>query len=524
MYFMKNFFFILFLIASSAKAQRNVIVIIADDLGSDYCGFYENHVDTAKMPNVRKLLSRGVKLNEAWSNPLCSPTRAGILTGRYSFRTGVGDVIAGAGSKELDTSELTIPRLLKSLSSNKIKTANIGKWHVSTPKPSQLKYPNIMGYDHYAGNFSGTLNSYTNWSKITNGATSTCTNYATTEQTNDAIDWLKSNQNSQTFLWLAFNAPHTPYHLPPSSLHTDASLTGTPADISARPKSYFKAMVEAMDTEIGRLLDSLKVLNLYDNTDIIFIGDNGDDPLVNQGTNSSKGSLYQDGVHVPFIVSGPSVASQNRSSDALVNTVDIFATVLELFGYSNWQNNVPANKPVDSKSVLPILKNEISTVRDWAFTEIFKVSAASGDGKTMRNKTHKLIDFDNGTQKFYNLQKDPQEKSDLIPNKLSEEDGANYAYLCQEMTKLVGVSRFCDDNVGTQQLSLQNEIYPNPFTDFLHVPNVFCNQKFMFTNALGQFVFEGQNLADANLTSLPSGIYHLVFAEIPKINLVFCKK
>ena len=92
------------------------------------------------------------------------------------------------------------------------------------------------------------------------------------------------------------------------------------------------------------------------------------------------------------------------------------------------------------------------------------------------------------------------------------------------MTKLVGVSRFCDDNVGTQQLSLQNEIYPNPFTDFLHVPNVFCNQKFMFFNALGQIVFEGQNLADSNLTSLPSGIYHLVFAEIPKINLVFCKK
>ena len=94
--------------------------------------------------------------------------------------------------------------------------------------------------------------------------------------------------------------------------------------------------------------------------------------------------MYQNGVHVPFIVSGPSVVSPNRSSDALVNTVDIFATVLELFGYSNWQNNVPTNKPVDSKSVLPILKNEISTVRDWAFTEIFKVSAASGDGKTMR--------------------------------------------------------------------------------------------------------------------------------------------
>jgi arylsulfatase B len=113
---MKNIFFTLVLIATSAKAQRNVIVIIADDLGSDYCGFYENHVDTAKMPNIRKLLARGVRFSQAWSNPLCSPTRSGILTGRYSFRTGVGDVISGAGSKELDTSEKTIPKLLKLLS------------------------------------------------------------------------------------------------------------------------------------------------------------------------------------------------------------------------------------------------------------------------------------------------------------------------------------------------------------------------------------------------------------------------
>lgn len=521
---MRNFLFLIILLASSVKAQRNVIVIIADDLGSDFCGFYENHVDTANMPNVRKLLARGVRFSQAWSNPLCSPTRSGILTGRYSFRTGVGDVIAGAGSIELDTSEKTIPKLLKLLSSNNIKTANIGKWHLSLAKPSQLSYPNIMGFDHYAGNFSGALNSYTNWTKITNGTTSTSSTYATTEQTNDAINWLKSNKNKQTFLWLAYNAPHTPYHLPPAQLHSDASLTGTSSDISARPNSYFKAMVQAMDTEIGRLIDSLKILNLYDNTDIIFIGDNGDDPLVNQGTNSSKGSLYQDGVHVPFIVSGPSVVNQNRVSHALVNTTDIFATVLELFGYANWQNNIPTNKPVDSKSILPILKDESESVRDWAFTEIFKNVTVSGDGKTMRNKTHKLIDFDNGTQKFYNLELDPQEKTDLIPNKLNEIDGSNYAYLCQEMTKLVGISRFCDDNVGTQSLSLQNEIFPNPFDDYLHIPEVLRNHHFVFVNTLGVVVFEGQNLESANLTHLPTGIYQLNFADFPKMNFVICKK
>ena len=103
-------------------AQRNVILVIADDLGSDYCGFNENRLDTIPMPNVRRLLSRGVRFKNAWTNPVCSPTRAGLLTGRYSFRTGVGSAIGGAGSAVLDTAEMTIPKLL-----NKFKPNGIAK-------------------------------------------------------------------------------------------------------------------------------------------------------------------------------------------------------------------------------------------------------------------------------------------------------------------------------------------------------------------------------------------------------------
>ena len=125
---MKKYILILFFSFIKLNAQRNVILIIVDDFGSDYCGFYENHVDTVSMPNVSKLLNRGVRFRYVWSNPLCSPTRAGILTGRYSFRTGMGDVVA-PGSKEIDTAEITIPRLLKKYSPNKIATASIGKWH-----------------------------------------------------------------------------------------------------------------------------------------------------------------------------------------------------------------------------------------------------------------------------------------------------------------------------------------------------------------------------------------------------------
>lgn len=510
---MKNLFFLCFFLCSFVEifAQRNVILIIADDLGTDYCGFYENHLDTAAMPNVRKLLARGVRFRNAWSNPVCSPTRSGMLTGRYSFRTGVGTAVGAANSAVLDTSEITIPRLLNRFKPNGIAKANIGKWHLqlSTPK-SNYTFPNIMGYDHYEGNFLGTLNSYTNWTKITNGVESTITNYATTETVNNAISWLNNNQNKPFFLWLAFNAPHTPYHLPPAGLHTYTNLSGTPRDISDNPKSYYKASLEALDHEIGRLFDALKTMQQWDNTDIIFIGDNGNEAAVSQYTGSAKGSIYQAGVSVPFIISGSSIVNPNRASDALVNTQDLFATILELFGHTTWQSQIPANKPIDSKSLLPILKNQATDVRNWAFTEVFKMPTVAGDGKAMRNKDYKLMLFDNGTKKFFNLSKDPTEKTDLMTN-MSTVDITNYNFLCTEMANLVGKSTFCENILATETDKdfAVNQAFPNPFTTTIFMKINSQTADYTLSNALGQILFFGKNIENQNFAALPQGIYFL---------------
>jgi arylsulfatase A-like enzyme len=111
--------------------------------------------------------------------------------------------------------------------------------------------------------------------------------------TNDAINWLGQQNNTKPFfLWMAYNAPHDPFHLPPDSLHSYRNLSGTPADIAANPKSYFKAMTEAMDNQIGKLYNWLQVNNKLDSTDIIFIGDNGDAPATAQ-IPRAKGSIYQ---------------------------------------------------------------------------------------------------------------------------------------------------------------------------------------------------------------------------------------
>jgi arylsulfatase A-like enzyme len=499
------------------SAQRNVLVIIADDLGTDYLSFYENAgPDTVYVPNIKSLLSKGVRFKNAMSNPVCSATRSGILTGRYSFRTGVGGIVGGiGGSNQLDTSEITIPRLLKKYNSN-IAKADIGKWHLHQPAPaSNLLNPNVMGYDRFEGPFIGQLPSFTNWTKYTNGVASNCTNYATSENVNNAVSWLKTlNTNKPFFLWLAFNAPHEPLHLPPLALHTYTNLNGSAPNINANPKSYFKAMIQAMDHEIGRLFDTLRVMNKMDSTDIIFIGDNGNTERTAQIANltKAKGTIYQYGVHVPFIVSGPSVISPNRASDALVNTTDIFATVLELFRYNTWTSQIPFSKPVDSKSILPIIKNTATTIRPWSFCEIFKLITDSADGKAMRNLDYKLIRFDYGKEEFYNLTLDPLENNNLLTMSMTTTDISNYYYLCNEMTTLTGSGVFCLTGVDVKE---NNKIYnafsvrPNPFSTFIKISSNTENEFMELINCYGQIIYSGDLIEKQNFSDLPNGIYFL---------------
>ncbi|MBK6818158.1 MAG: sulfatase-like hydrolase/transferase [Bacteroidetes bacterium] len=438
------FTFVLFM-TNRCHAQQNVIVIIADDLGADYCGFTDNATDTAKMPNIRSLLQKGVRFKNAWATPYCSSTRAGTVTGRYSFRTSVGTVIGAANSNDLDSAEMTIASLLKYDAPVKYTTANIGKWHMNVQTPQKLLYPTQnFGYDLFKGNFSGAIASYYNWTKVTNGIqTDTITNYATTETIDDAIAWLDTIQNNKPFfLWLAFNAPHTPFHVPPAGLHTVTGLTGTQQHINQNAPLYFKAMIEAMDTETGRLLQWLITNNKMDSTNFIFMGDNGNDKRVIQiaDTTHTKGTLYDYGVHVPFLISGPAVVNPNRSSDALVNVQDVFATSLELAGFSNWTTAIPNGTVIDSKSIVPILKNQNTNIRDWAFTELFTPTPTPKDGKSIRNLDYHLIKFDNGTQQFFNMTIDPTEQTNLLLQNLSAAELSNYNYLCNELSTLTGIS------------------------------------------------------------------------------------
>lgn len=527
------FFLWLFIIPSFA--QRNTILIIADDLSPDYFGFYENHGDTVDVPNIRSLMTRGIRFKNFYSNPVCSSTRTTILTGRYSFRTGVGGIVGGVGgSNQIDTAEVSIPKLLKKYNPN-IAKANIGKWHLKNPTPAiNLMSPQALGYDWYEGPFIGQIPNYTNWTKHTNGIASTVTTYATSENVNNAVTWLKTqNPNNPFFLWLAFNAPHDPLHLPPAGLHTFTNLSGTTANINAQPKQYFKAMIQALDHEIGRLIDSLQVMNKMDSTDIIFVGDNGNTPRTAQITDltKAKGTVYEYGIHVPCIIAGPSVVTKGRVSNALVNTTDLFATIIENFGYTNWQTQIPSSTPVDSKSLQPIIKNIGDSIRPWAFSEIFKLTTDSSDGKSMRNKNYKLIRFDYGAQEFYNLAVDPLESNNLLNGTLTDADISNYNYLCNEMTTLVGGPSFCQNVVAVNELDTNNSVvlFPNPMRNTLNIkltketPEGYSIE---ILDLQGKIVFKQQNIHpigthSVSLSPMPPGLY---FALIKTRDSNFIKK
>lgn len=471
---MKRLLLVLFLLCAgiTARAQQNVVLLIADDLGTDYCGFYEDALDTASMPNIRALAGRGVRFVNAWASPTCSPTRASILTGRHSFRTGVGTAITGMDYPDLDTSEYTIPKLLNATAPAGYLSACVGKWHLNHRTQQKLNYPAKFGYDFYAGNFLGELSDYFNWNKITNGVSTTSTGYATTETIDDAVRWLgELPEGRPFFLWVGFNAPHTPLHAPPAGLHTVPGLTGAQGHINQNPKLYFKAMIEAMDTEIGRLLQWLDDNNRLDSTSVIFIGDNGNNKRVAQiaDTSHAKGTLYEYGLRVPFIVAGPAVASPGRTSTGLVSTVDLFSTILDLCGHTTWRDAIPANIPVDSRSIIPILSNSAPSVRTWAFSEQFKPTRDAEDGKAIRNDEFKLIRFDTGGEELYNLTADRNEAVNLLAlgRPLSAIEQSNYESLCTAMNTLLGLAP-CLDVVSVPHVSTIGEkadgvaIYPNP--------------------------------------------------------------
>jgi arylsulfatase A-like enzyme len=352
--------------------RDNVLIVIADDVGVDMIGVYGEGAAPPPTPVIDALASRGVLFRNAWSNPVCSPTRASLLTGRHAFRTGVGHIVdAVPDNPALSLDEITLPEMLALGTDGAYASAAFGKWHLGSAAVGGALAPNLAGFDHFAGalaNFHG-AETYSSWTRVVDGAAEQTTKYATTDTVDSALAWL-ADAPEPWFAYVAFNSAHFPYHAPPEALHTiDLSQAGPPAQ---DPGPYYRAMVQAMDTELGRLLDGLGPA-VTERTTIVFLGDNGSPGDVSTPpfpASHAKGTLFEGGVNVPFIVSGPLVANAGRECAALVGVTDVYATVADAA-----QVDLGAVLPgvvLDSLSLAPYLADPLApSGRTTVFSEYF---------------------------------------------------------------------------------------------------------------------------------------------------------
>lgn len=424
-------------LASSASAQtNNILLLIADDFGIDNLSLYNTNAaaSIAYLPNITKLGQSGVVFTHFYARPSCSQSRAAIITGRDSFRTGVGmAIVATNTTPALRPNEYTLPRALTT-NAPQYALASFGKWHLAST--TDLNSPwTTGGWTNFAGFFSPQVASYTNWTKIVNGISFNSTNYTTSDQVNDATNFVVSQGTNRWFLWLAFNAPHQPRHLPPTNLLTSPqylALSGKSTDISTNGRAYYEAITQALDTEIGRLLAVVPT-----NTDIIFIGDNGTEVDVQQqpfknpsvaetttGNGHAKFTIFEGGARTPLIVTGPDVVSPGRYNESLVNEPDLFSTIQELAGI-NVAATLPTNVIIDSVSLLPAIKADVIRPTPFILEEQFNQSAA-GDGITLRNDRFKLIHWYSHVEKFYDLASDPYEFANLLTAPLSDVAQSNF--------------------------------------------------------------------------------------------------
>lgn len=418
--------------------RPNVLVVVADDLGW-------TDVEAVPTPALDGLASRGVAFENAWANPWCSPTRHTLLFGRYSGRDGIGQIVFKKGGMGLSDGEnpgspfenLSLPELLKPAG---YATGAFGKWHLSNEIAGLLdEAPRAHGFDTARAispfNLKGMVlspNGYFDWDRVDDGAKSVEPGYATRVQADALVDWVRTAP-TPWLAYLAFNAPHSPFHVPPADLLPPGYAVG-PGN-----RGKYEAMIAAMDAKLG---DVLAAVSLSD-TLVVFLGDNGTPAAAvapGQDPAKVKESLYEGAIRVPFVVAGPGVAA-GAHSRALVNTVDVLATVAELAGLE-----LPGNRVFDSVSFAHVLAApHLPAARRFLFSEFFAPNGAGPKTTSWvaaRGERYKLMvrDADGDgpappAELFFDLALDPTESHPLREGLLSPAEaralGALRAFLAQ---------------------------------------------------------------------------------------------
>ncbi|MEZ4317952.1 MAG: sulfatase-like hydrolase/transferase [Myxococcota bacterium] len=400
----------------------NVLLFLLDDIGVDKVGAYGMLDDAPpQTPVIDGLAETGIRFHRAWSTPVCSPTRATVMTGRYGRRTGLGRIIdQEAPAAILAYDEIMVPEML-AWADLPYATAMTGKWHLAWLLPRYLDHPSAGGgFEYHTGSLENLGRSIQNpefprgyryWENNRNGSLSWSTEYATAYTVDQSIA-LTENMPEPWFLYVPFNGAHIPYHDPPEDwVYTPAADTTGP--------ERFRAMVESIDLAIGRVLDGMDP-DVRARTTVFVVGDNGTATASTlPQLELAKGTVLEAGVRVPFIVNGAGV-QEPGVSDVLVNTVDLFDTIAAIAGADlSRMDAEPGALPRDSQSFLPVLGALDAPGRTVGYAEAFEPNGPGPYTQSFRAVTDgrfKLIEFE-GVEAgavLFDLENDPTESDDLL--------------------------------------------------------------------------------------------------------------
>lgn len=410
--------------------KPNIVILVADDLGWNDVGYHGSEIRT---PNIDKLAKEGIELNRFYSCPVSSPTRAGLLTGRYPIRYGLmRSAIAWWDSFGLPVDEVLLPQVLAEAGYGN--RGIIGKWHLGH---SDLKYhPLRRGFNYFYGHYNGAIDYFTHeidgemdWHR--NYESCYDEGYSTELVAIEAAKYIEQKAGEGPFFcYIPFNAPHNPLMAPEKYLKQYQHLQD-PEDKNA--KQIYAAMVTCMDDGIGSILNSIDKAGITDYTIVLFLSDNG---ATGQGSSNaplrdSKSNVFEGGIRVPAVIRWPAGLKGGQKVETNIMYIDIFPTLMRILGIHDHEG-----KPFDGIDIYDVLTGKTPYIG----REVFSYNANDGDEDekiALSDSRWKLVCFgpnitddqyNDSTRKklLFRIDQDPNEiynvwdENNMIGNKLYE--------------------------------------------------------------------------------------------------------
>ena len=374
--------------------KPNVLLIMTDDQGWGDFGVHGN--ESVNTPVLNKLAKEGIQFDRFFVSPVCAPTRASLLTGRYHLRTGTSWVTHRMEVMRED--ELTLAELLKS---EGYSTGCFGKWH------NGEHYPNNalgQGFDEFVGFSTGHWNNYFNTSLDSNGVQIKTSGYISDVLTDASISFITRNKNAPFFCYVPYNAPHGPFQVPDKYFDKYIELGFNDKD------ACIYGMCENIDENVDKILNTIDSLNLTENTIVVFLTDNGPNgKRYNGGMKGHKGSVDEGGVRVPLFIRYPAKFKRAMLIEENAAHIDILPTIAELCNIT-----IPDTISLDGLSLVPLMEKDNST--NWSDRNIYTHQVHRELHKTpgaIRNDRYRLVYYANKDTLLYDMLLDPGQTNDI---------------------------------------------------------------------------------------------------------------